>query len=67
MTSQGLVDMFEGDSAERCAGISQLVLMGADRRVSHAHTRERGPQSALAELSLKLFSGINPPQHLFLK
>ena len=50
MTSEGLGEMFEGDSADTCAGKFLLVLMGGERRVSHAQTRERGPPSALAEI-----------------
>ena len=43
MTSEGLGEMFEGDSADTCAGKFPLTLMGAERRVSRAQTRERGP------------------------
>ena len=50
MTSEGLGEMFEGDSADTCAGKFRLVLMGAERRVSRSQTRERGPLSALAEI-----------------
>ena len=50
MTSEGLGEMFEGDSADMCAGKIPLVSMGAEQRVSCARTRERGPQSALAEI-----------------
>ena len=46
--------MFEGDSADTCAGIFPLVSMGAEQRVSRAQTRERGPPSALAELFISL-------------
>ena len=35
-----------------CAEIFPLVSMGAERRVSHAQTRERGPPSALEENSI---------------
>ena len=50
MTSEGLGEMFEGDSADTCAGKFTLVSMGgAERRVSRAQTQERGPPSALAE------------------
>ena len=52
MTSEGLGEMFEGDSADTCAGKFPLVLMGAERRVSRAQTRERGPPSALAEIDI---------------
>ena len=50
MTSEGLGEMFEGDSADTCAGKFPLVLMGGEQRVSRAQTRERGPPSALAEI-----------------
>ena len=50
MTSEGLGEIFEGDSADTCAGKFSLTSMGAERRVSRAQTRERGPPSALAEL-----------------
>ena len=47
MTPEGFGEMFEGDSADTCAGKFPL---GAERRVSRAPTRERGPPSALAEI-----------------
>ena len=43
MTSEGLGEMFEGDSADTCAGKFPFTSMGADWRISHAQTRERGP------------------------
>ena len=43
MTSEGLGEMFEGDSADTCAGKFPLTSMGAERRVSRGQTRERGP------------------------
>ena len=46
MTSEGLGEMFEGDSADMCAGKFPLVSMGAERRVLRAQTREGGPPSA---------------------
>ena len=49
MTSEGLGEMFEGDSADMCAGKFPLVSVGTERMVSLAQTRERGPPSALAE------------------
>ena len=45
MTSEGLGEMFEGDSSDMCAGKFPLVSM----RVSCAQTRERGPPSVPAE------------------
>ena len=57
MTAEGLGEMIEGDSADMCAGKNPLVSMGGERRVSRAQTRERGPPSALAEISfLSLYS-----------
>ena len=53
MTSERLGEMFEGDSAGMCAGIFPLVSMGAERRVSRAQTRERGPPSALEEILVR--------------
>ena len=50
MTSEGLGEMFEGDSADMCAENFSLVSMGAERRVNRAQTRERGPPSAPAEI-----------------
>ena len=41
--------MFEDDSAGRVARKFPLTLMGAERRIPRARTREQGPPSALAE------------------
>ena len=49
MTSEGLGEMFEGNSADTHAGKFPLVPMGAERSVPRARTWERGPPSALAE------------------
>ena len=46
MTSRGLGEMFEGDSAENF----RYCRWGAERRVSRAQTRERGPTSVLVEI-----------------
>ena len=50
MTSEGLGEMFEGDSADMCAGKFPLVSMGgrADRQA--CADGERGPPSARAEI-----------------
>ena len=50
MTSEGLGEMFEGDSADTYAGKFPLVSMGgrADRQA--CADGERGPPSARAEL-----------------
>ena len=50
MTSEGLGEMFEGDSADMCAGKFPLVSMGGRAEGSRAQTREQGPPSALAEI-----------------
>ena len=47
MTYEGLLEMFEGDSADMCAGKFPLVSMG----------NERGPPLALAEISFLLLLG----------
>jgi hypothetical protein len=51
MTSEGLGEMFEGDSADMCAGKFPLVSMGgrADRQA--CADGERGPPSARAEIA----------------
>ena len=45
MTSEGLGEMFEGDSADTCAEKFPLVSMGDEQRVSRAQTQELGPPS----------------------
>ena len=49
MTSEGLGEMFEGDSADTCAGKFPLLSMGGRAEGLRAQTRERGPPSALAK------------------
>ena len=61
MTSEGLGEMFEGDSADTCAGKFPLVLMGSEWRVQRAQTRERGPPSALARILLIAPMGVLAP------
>ena len=51
--------MFEGDSADTCAKKFPLVSMGAERRVSRAQTRERGPPSALAEFAIVIIASLH--------
>ena len=53
MTSEGLGEMFEGDSADTCTGKFSLTSMGAERRVSRAQTRERGSHRRERKLSMK--------------
>ena len=45
MISEGLGEMFEGDSADTCGGKFPLMLMGDERTVKRADV-ERGPPSA---------------------
>ena len=73
MTSEGLGEMFEGDSADTCAGKFPLVSMGgrADRQA--CADGERGPPSAQAEffsfslsfLSLSLQLIANSPKRSY--
>ena len=55
MTSEGFGEMFEGNSADKCAGKFLLVAIRAERSVSRAQTRVRGLPSALAEMFLFFF------------
>ena len=50
MTSEGLGEMFEGDSADMCAGKFPLVSMGGRAEGLACADWERGPPSALAEI-----------------
>ena len=50
MTSEGLGELFEGDSEDTVTGKFPIVSMGAERRVLRAQTLERGPPSALAQI-----------------
>ena len=45
MTFEGLMDMFEVDSADTRSGKFLLMLMVAEQRVSRAQTREQRPPS----------------------
>jgi hypothetical protein len=50
MTSEGLGDMFEGDSADMCAGKFPLVSMGGREDHQACADGEQGPPSARAEI-----------------
>ena len=50
MASEGLGEMFEGDSADTSAVKFPLHRYGAEQRVLCTQTREQGPPSALAEI-----------------
>ena len=50
MTSEGLGEMFEGDSADTCARKFPLMLMGGRANGPACADGERGPPSALAEI-----------------
>jgi hypothetical protein len=49
MTSEGLGDMFEGDSADMCGGKFPPMLMGGRANGQACADGERGPPSASAE------------------
>ena len=51
MTSEGFGEVFEGDSADTCAGKFPLVLMGGRANSQACADGERGPPSARAEIS----------------
>jgi hypothetical protein len=50
MTSKGLGEVFEGDSADMCAGKFPLVSMGGRAKGQACADGERGPPSARAEI-----------------
>ena len=50
MTSEGLGEMFKGDSADMCAGKFSLVSMGGQADRQACTDGERGPPSARAEI-----------------
>ena len=50
MTSKGLGEVFEGDSADMCAGKFPLVSMGGRANGQACADGERGPPSARAEI-----------------
>ena len=52
MTSEGLGEVFKGDSADMCAGKFPLVSMGGRANGQACADGERGPPSARAELSV---------------
>ena len=43
MTSEGFGEMFEGDSADMCAGKFPVMLMGDERTVKRAQTVSEDP------------------------
>jgi hypothetical protein len=50
MTSDGLGEVFEGDSADMCGGKFPLVLMGGRANGQVCADGERGPPSARVEI-----------------
>ena len=50
MTSEGLGEVFKGDSADMCAGKFPLVSMGGQANGQACTDGERGPPSARAEI-----------------
>ena len=62
MTSEGLGEMFEGDSADTCARKFSLMLMGGRANSQVCADGERGPPSALAEIvSILIFNSLGWP------
>ena len=55
MTSEGLGEMFEGDSADTCARKFPLVLMGGRGNGPACAAGERGPPSAEITIILSVF------------
>ena len=53
MTSEGLGEVFKGDSADTCAGKFPLVSMGGRGNGQACADGERGPPSARAEFVYK--------------
>ena len=51
MTSEGLGEVFKGDSADTCTRKFALVLMGGRANGQACADGERGPPSARAELT----------------
>ena len=50
MTSEGLGEVFEGDSADTCGGKFPLVSMGGRVNGQACENGEQGPPSARAEI-----------------
>ena len=50
MTSEGMGEVFKGDSADMCAGKFPLVSMGGRANGQACADGERGPPSAQAEI-----------------
>ena len=53
MTSEGLGEMFGGDSADTCAGKFPLMLMGDKRTVKHVQTVSEDPHRRDRKLLFK--------------
>ena len=59
MTSEGLGEVFKGDSADMCGGKFPLVSMGGRANGQACADGERGPPSARAEIFFSFFlSGL---------
>ena len=66
MTSQGLGEVFKGDSADMSAGKFPLVSMGGQANGQACADAERGPPSARAEIiQLQLCSAHDSPTHMW--
>ena len=55
MTSEGLGEMFEGDSADTCTGKFPLTSMGGGADRQACADGEQGPPSAQAEIFIGTF------------
>ena len=63
MSSEGLGDMFEGDSADRCIGKFPLVFIGVRAECpACADTGARTPIGASGNFYFPLFGLLPPPQ-----
>ena len=54
MTSEGLGEMFEGDSADMCAGKFPLMSMGDERTAKRAQTGSEDPHQRERKFCLEL-------------
>jgi hypothetical protein len=63
MTSEGLGEVFKGDSVDMCAEKFPLVSMGGRAERQACADGERGPPSARAEIFTKLT--VKFPPHMY--
>ena len=58
MTSEGLGEMFEGDSSDMCAGQFPLMLMGDEQTVKRAQTVSEDPHRRERKFMKSLFTAL---------